>query len=416
MKVSNQLFLTSNKNMVIEDSEFSQTSSRGQPNIFLVSHSSGLIFRNNIIASKDGSAEFAHVSDSVIENNHFIRDVADQAHQEAIAHRLVIAFAHRTSIFNNRFDVVNGPVTATNRNDGETILAEASAGNNTENLGTATGATATTLTDSGNTINVLPFSATEIVENYGVSIVEGKGMGQSRRVIQYSGKTLTIDRAWDVVPDATSKYVTFVWGLERVLIKGNQLFNNPRGIWLYQTALRDVEVIGNSMMNGGGIYLRSWLKAADKQFDIIRNVRISGNSVTNNDGLWASHVSVHFITADTQFFGTAILGVEVRDNTLQANRPNVSLNSNEEYAGTEGFLNMMRIERNGGVMSSFPLVLGSIFQSNQCADCEHAFKLGTGADGTSLIDNSPHSSASNFLQDSETLYGSSGGATRTVVE
>ena len=42
------------------------------------------------------------------------------------------------------------------------------------------------------------------------------------------------------------------------MLKDNVLSQNPRGIWLYQTALRDVAVLGNAITEGGGIYLRAY--------------------------------------------------------------------------------------------------------------------------------------------------------------
>ena len=78
-------------------------------------------------------------------------------------------------------------------------------------------ATADTITDPNNTINVNPFG-TGLPENYGVAIVSGTGAGQSRDVISYSNYTMQVDHPWDVIPDSTSHYATFVWGLEKALI------------------------------------------------------------------------------------------------------------------------------------------------------------------------------------------------------
>jgi len=44
------------------------------------------------------------------------------------------------------------------------------------------------------------------VVNSPLAIVDGMGKGQVRNVVQVSGKTLTIDKAWTVMPDTTSVY------------------------------------------------------------------------------------------------------------------------------------------------------------------------------------------------------------------
>ena len=88
-------------------------------------------------------------------------------------HQFVMDFAYRTEIIGNTFDVTNGPITNTNRNDGETLLTEGGGGNRTENYGTVRSATSNTLTDPNNVINVNPFG-TGLPENYGVAIVSGR--------------------------------------------------------------------------------------------------------------------------------------------------------------------------------------------------------------------------------------------------
>ncbi len=381
---SRQMYLTGNRHIVVSGSDFEQGGSISQQGPYILNDSTALVFEGNTTRWREGAPAFGRIHDSLLRGNRFTRDASVQ-NGGGTVHSLVLDFAHRIAVIGNVFDVVNGPVTNTTRNDGEAILAEGGGAQRTENLGSVASAGASTLSDPSNTLLVDPFGTGSIPENYGVAIVAGKGAGQTRRVVAYTRPTLTVDRPWDVVPDATSRYATFVWGLERVLIKGNMLSQNPRGIWLYHTAVRDVDVIGNTISEGGGIYLRSYQKLATKSFMPIYNVLIGGNRIVNSNGRWMSYVNSVFVNADARAFGIATIGVEIRSNSIVANRPNVS-SGWEEYANTEGFMNMMRVENYDGYESSvMPRLLGSILSDNACTNCDVAVRVGTGAGGTTIL-------------------------------
>lgn len=376
-----QMFLPENRNFVVSGSEFIQPKNPEDSGPYVLSESSGLVFVGNTTTFANGSPAFGHVHDAYIANNRFTRDVTDNQNSKGVIHSLAMDFAYRIAIAGNTFDLIGGPVTNKTRNDGETLLTEGGGGRRTENLGTVVSATATTLTDTSNQINVMPFSPGVIPENYGVAIVGGKGAGQSRQVTAYSNGTLVVDRPWDVVPNATSHYATFVWGLEKSLIKDNTLNQNPRGIWLYQTAIREIDVIGNKISEGGGIYLRSAQNIKNKLFVPIYGVRIAKNMITNTTGEWASYINVAFVRMDAKDFGIGTIGIEVRENTIKGNRPNVSLTT-EESGGAEGYFNMMHVEAEYQDQSRQTRLLGTIFQNNTCIDCAVGFKVREGARGT----------------------------------
>lgn len=386
LMTSRQMYLTENRHFVILNSEFEQAGSISHQGPYTLAESVGLVFEGNTTQWVDGTSSFGRVHDSYVHASRFTRDASQQAFNGGTVHSMTVDFAHRIAIVGNTFNVVNGPVTNTGRNDGETILTEGGGGNRTENLGSVASATATTLSDPANQINVDPFATGAIPENYGVAIVGGKGAGQTRRVTAYSRPTLTIDRAWDIIPDATSRYATFVWGIEKSLIKGNTLAQNPRGIWLYNTAIREVDVVNNAISEGGGIYLRTYQNLAAKSFTPAYNVLIAGNNVINSSGHWMSYINSVFVNADAHAFGTATIGVEMRSNSVTANIPNVSSGS-EEYAGIEGFMNMMRLESSNAYESSTtPRLLGTILKGNSCTNCDVAVRIGTGAGYTTILD------------------------------
>ena len=185
----------------------------------------------------------------------------------------------------------------------------------------------------------MPFGSNVIPENYGVAIVGGKGAGQTRRVVRYAARALTVDRPWDSVPDNTSRYATFVWGLERSLIKNNRLSQNPRGIWLYNTSVRDVDIVGNTVTEGGGIYLRSFQSLKDKLFTPIYGVRIAHNTISNATREWTSYIHVAFVRADVADFGLATIGVDVNNNMVRGNA---------QRCAREGLGCCRRPQRSGG--------------------------------------------------------------------
>ena len=375
------MFLTNNINFVVKNSDFIQPKNPVDYGPYTLSGCGGVVFVGNVTNFANGGAVFSGVHDSYVSNNHFSRDITDNQNSKGVIHSFAMDFAYRIAIVGNTFDVLGGPITNKTRNDGETLLTEGGGGRRTENLGTVFSATATTLSESVDKINVKPFSTGVISENYGVAIVGGRGAGQSRQVTAYSNGTLTVDRPWDVIPNSTSHYATFVWGLEKSLIKGNILNQNSRGIWLYQTAIGEVDIIGNKIGEGGGIYLRSAQNVKNKLFTPIYGVRIAKNIITNTSREWPSYINVAFVRMDAKDFGIGTIGIEVRENTIKANRPNVSLTT-EGSGGSEGYLNMMHVEAEYQNLSSQTRLLGTIFQNNTCVDCDIGFKVREGSRGT----------------------------------
>lgn len=81
-------------------------------------------------------------------------------------------------------------------NEGYVDVADASAGTV---RGTATSTGILSLADSSATYD-------SSVVNAPITLIDGRGRGQTRRIVSYSGTTLTIDRPWNILPDTTSQY------------------------------------------------------------------------------------------------------------------------------------------------------------------------------------------------------------------
>jgi len=80
--------------------------------------------------------------------------------------------------------------------------------------GTATGGSATELTDTG-----ASFDASYIGGH--VAIVDGAGVGQIRAVSAATSDTLTVGSAWTTMPDSTSVYVAVVSGEDMIAVAGD---------------------------------------------------------------------------------------------------------------------------------------------------------------------------------------------------
>jgi hypothetical protein len=413
MKVSRQWFLTDNRDFLFTDNIVIQKGSYDQQNPYRFDRSAGLLFSNNQSINASGSPTFLDVRDCAFIGNRFTRDAASQNEDTVIAHHgFAMDFARRVSIVWNTFDVVNGPITNKQRNDGETILVEGGGPNRTENLGSVAAAGIDFISDPKSPFALRSFS-NDRRPNLGVAIVSGSSVGQARRIVSYEGGTLKVDPPWDVIPEPGSHYSTFVWGLEKMLIIGNKLIDNPRGIWLYQTSARDIVIRNNEIRNGGGIYLRSYQNVASKIFTVQLNILIADNMIVNGTGDWMSHIILVGVIADDSAFGIGQLGIEVRRNKLIANQPNVTSRL-EEYAGQEGYAAIVRAETPRPNLQA--RLIGPIFQQNRCVNCGQPFTVGSGVAGAVFSENTSEPiTGQSMVTDPDGADGPFGGSVKTVI-
>ena len=313
---------TDNQNFIVTQTDFIQGGSLNEQNPYLFSDCSGFVFTGNTSTTIDGSPTFIRAR-CVDSNNHFTRNTTNQYEAVVIfTHQFVMDFAYRIAILGNTFDVINGPVTNTTRNDGETLLTEGGGGDRTENIERCA-PKGYPITDPDNTINVNPFG-TGLPENYGLAIVKWHrsrtDAGSDRVCEPYDagGPSLGRDPGHE-----QSLRPTFVWGLEKALIAGNTLYREPSG----DLAVSDSDAgrwmsAGTRSQTGRDIY--SNLRAPRRPRNLIRctECSVTDNSVSNSKGgIWMSDINVVFVNKDRGNFGTADTGVEIRNNRLTANNP-----------------------------------------------------------------------------------------------
>ncbi|WP_221622055.1 glycoside hydrolase family 55 protein, partial [Larkinella knui] len=208
---------------------------------------SNFVVRDNTFTYAVDGLSLNETHEGVFEHNRVLRDGSARYPTTTVHHVLIMNFARNVAVLNNDFKVINGP--AQNSNDGETIISEGGGPDRIdEETGTVSGATATSLQDQSK--NWSRFRRQPVV-----ALVSGKGMGQWRRIVSGSGTTLQVDRPWEVLPDAGSHYAIFNWSAFNWVVQGNRMEGNRRGITFYHSALTQVAVVNNTLLNSGSIDL-----------------------------------------------------------------------------------------------------------------------------------------------------------------
>jgi len=391
------LWWANSNKIVISNSDFTQgvDDKAGYHGPIQLNGCANFVVRNNNFTYAVDGLNLNGVHEGVFENNRIYRDGSARYPSYLVNHVLILNFAQNIAVNNNLFKVINGP--AQNSNDGESIIAEgggSGGGRSDEDAGTVSAAWGNMLQDNGKWWGQPQRSPV-------VAIVSGNGMGQVRNIVSRNGNTLTLDRAWDVVPSSGSRYAIFNWGSRNWLVKGNTLEGNRRGITLYQNATTDVAIVDNKLVNSGSIDLTPFQggSAGYQQLIPTYNTQIVGNNVSGTDGSNGVFIGVHVKQhLQPNTFGTAVVNLEVRNNTLRANSPNVPAVVDDTYP--EGYLNYLQFQQGGSRYNDekIPSVLGSIFQNNTAINCNNAVYLNSGAYGT-LVCNTTLENSPNLMQD-----------------
>lgn len=386
LNLGSWLFWKNSTKLVISNSTFTQgvDAKAGYHGLLQLDGCQDFVVSHNSFTYAVDGLNLNNTSRGVFEDNQVYRDGSARwpVSLNLVNHVLILNFAQDIAVLRNQFKVVNGP--AQNINDGETIIAEGGGGAGSridEDAGTASGATATTLQDNSKNWPAM-------IKHPVVTIVRGPGMGQWRRIISRTANVLTLDRPWDVLPQAGSRYAIFNWGARSWLVQGNTLEGNRRGITLYQNATTDLAIVSNTLTNSGSIDLTPWQMEntggnVPQEFLPVYDTQIIGNDVADTDGSNGVFIGVHTVQyVQPQSFGTSVIGVEVRRNTLTAHQPNVPAVVDSNFP--EGYINGIHFQPGASnyVDEQTPAVLGSIFQDNTAINCNQAVHLNSGSYNT----------------------------------
>jgi hypothetical protein len=382
-------------NMTIQNTSITQGIDPSYNGPLSVSGSSNFVLRGNTIQYVAGELDFDSTTNGVFENNSVIRDASQSAPSWVVTHVVVGNFANNFVLLNNSFGVNGG--TLTTANDGETIGSESGGARRYDEFrGTVQAAGAYSVSDFAQNFN---YSTNNAVPNLRVgatiAIVGGQGAGQWATVtgVSADGHTVSINQPWTVIPAAGSTYATFDWGAANWIIAGNNLANNEKGIEFFDASIRDILIANNTLTNDGEILLSPTEQpTGGGLFNLILNTQILGNTVTDNNGLRPAAISaVAREDYQNSNFGTAIIGLEIRGNSITGTNPNTLVTNtslDDSKALTEGINLYWQWQTLGNFADNgIPSLLGTVVEGNHLTNSAAAFELNSGDYQTVLASN-----------------------------
>ncbi len=131
-------------------------------------------------------------------------------------------------------------------NDGEIIIFDSIADLNYPFMyfGNAASATSNTISASGTAWTA------DLFKNSYVLITYGKGVGQYKKVLSNTGTTLTVEGAWKIIPDTTSKFTVTRFHTKNIVANNTASHNKGIPIRLWGNCLANT-VDGNQTAEGG---------------------------------------------------------------------------------------------------------------------------------------------------------------------
>lgn len=358
---------------VIRDCYFDSKATITWPWLWHCNGSTNFSVRNNTVRYAAGRFGFNESYNGFIENNHITR-LGDLQNPKGETGGFNIDYARDIVIRNNSMKVEGRAIES--HNQGETILSQ---GGNPlqQTAGIATSATSTTLTDANakwDSLRTVNLSSSDVL-----AIVDGKGAGQWRRILKNNPNTISIDRAWDVIPDKTSHYVVTCWSAEDWLVMDNVLEDNNRGIWFY-CGNTDVAIIGNKLTNSEGIYLRADQRLKTGRYNLSWNTLVADNKVINTNGLRPAFVcNTLAVVSPDSLHGIGSLGIEIRRNYVKAYTPNSA-----SFVRGEGYFNEVNTKK--PLLDAVVGVIGTIFDKNEADGADIGYRLYQSIDQTVIKD------------------------------
>lgn len=339
----------------------------------------GFVIENNTLSyQEDAGLNLGQARDGLVIGNKILRTVTDQL-TSLQARALNMPWVSRVQLINNQINATGSVLTA-----GQAALYVVDGKG--LNTGTVQSATPLSLTDASNTFTTTPFGNNPnadgqvgLPDNDIVAIVSGTGAGQVRHVrgVDASGHTVYLDQGWDVLPDTSSHYSVLIIGMERSLIKGNVIANFPGSIALQDSGLDEVDLLGNSFSDTGGLSINSRDDTTSQYFAPVYNLTLDGNQFSLPIQSWRQTVNVSHtqIGTGTQAFGEALLDAVVRNNQILGTANDVSMGKPGGYTML-GYL----VSNQAGPVNA----QGPVFQNNVCRACPVAYSLSAPVRGATI--------------------------------
>ncbi len=370
----------------------------------LIDMANGIMIKDSTLNHQVGYFAIQGGKNVVIDNLTQVRDAS-------VNNRLVNPASIDTRNFSANFvtnlailgltsSTINGP--SKDLNDGETFLTEGGGPlrPNTD-FGKVTSSTSTILTDS----NAKFGSKKPVTSDAVVLITYGKGMGQWRNVLSSTSTTLTVDKAWEIIPDTTSVYSLTNWSLRNSTLLDIKGTNNRSGISLFAATCLNVLIKNAILVNNHSISLRPYqvTNSTEHYINPIWNSQVVGCVVKRKNTIYKgvpSYIGVNSVIADPAGSGikpqgALTIGVEIKDCSIESEIGYVAIigDSGEaaynDYRQREGFLsisdNQFIDDQLGyGANGEVPITFGVLFDSNNTSNCQYAYSVDNSSFGTTI--------------------------------
>ena len=389
------LVMQNNTNIAVENSTITQGVDPSYNGPLCLLNNQNLSFRGNTVKYVDGEVDFDGVVGGVVENNTFIRDASQSVPAWVVTHVITGNFTRDFMVLNNKFEVTGGTLPTVN--NGETIGTEAGgAVRRDEFRGVVQSATATSIYDGNQNFNYSTNNAIPCLHVGAIlAIVGGTGAGQWATItaISSDGHTLQVDKPWAVTPASGSRYSTFDWSASNWIVASNTLSDNEKGIEFFQASIRDILVTNNAMTNNGEILVSPEENGNGAGlFNLVLNTQILNNTLIDNNHLRPAAISaVSREDGQVSNVGTAIIGMEIRGNSITASTPNTYLEDaslDDQKALSEGFNVYWQWQTNSDFQDDgTPSILGTVIQNNTLNNSLAALETNSAVSQTVLAGN-----------------------------
>ena len=215
-----------------------------------------------------------------------------------------------------------------------------------------------------------------------VVIVGGRGLGQYRRVTAAAGNAISVDREWDLLPDASSLF-SIILPNDHVIMYHNTARDCTKGFWFYGNVIDGVAA-DNVSDNAEGVFSNAY-HTPDGTFSMIYFIRNARN-VVRGVSPRTQHAGVGFATSRTSLFtpyGVHSLGMEIRDNEI------VGVPATKPFAGSEcpTISGLFGVFYSGYEGSEACDRVGTIFENNRLKNLNVGITIGRDNCGTVLRGN-----------------------------
>jgi len=311
-----------------------------------ITQSDDIVIRNNTIRYDIGRVQLDRNNHLLVMDNHFIRNGSAECMADRIAKNMEsggieFSFTKNVVFDNNQVDV-SPPPPVDLYNDGEVFMTQSSIYSFSD-WGEVSSATETTITDdtldcNGQARNWKPGDLTPPLPGVRavLAITRGTGLGQWRYITSGIGKTITVEKPFDIIPDSTSSYTITEWTVDNPYL----LDNRVEGGWYcidFFTGGIDVNAHRNTCIDAGTIQIQGidlWPGAGScKSYERYPawNTSFTQNvTQVTSRRLLPSNIKIQMeqFTAPGDpnrpvAHGNTVFNSEMRDNAIIAGIPNV---------------------------------------------------------------------------------------------